>query len=209
MRSLWLGFGLGFFVALQFGPMSLLCMRATLRSGWVVGLAVGAGIAVVDGSYAALGALGVAPALDLPSVRLVLGLVGAAVLLALGARSLHSALRVRVGGETAVEVGTPARAFRLAIAGTASNPATIISWAAIFAAATTAGAARSSAGAALLVLGVGLGSLAWMSTLATGMAAARRRIGARATRAIDVLAGLGLIGFGGAVAYSSVRDHSP
>jgi len=155
-------------VALQFGPMSLLLMRSTLRSGWTVGLAVAAGVAVIDGAYAAVGALGVAPALALPSVRLVLGVAGAVVLVTLGARSLWSALRVRLGGETPGEVASPARAFRLA-------------------------------------LGVVVGSLTWMSLLATGMAAARRRIGPRAQRAIDVLAGVGLIGFGGAIAYSSVE----
>jgi putative LysE/RhtB family amino acid efflux pump len=207
MRSLGVGFGLGFLVALQFGPMSLLLMRSTLRAGWTVGLAMAAGVAVIDGAYAAVGALGVAPALVLPSVRVALGLVGGVALVVLGARSLWSALRVRLGGETPAEVASPARAFRLALAGTASNPATILSWAAVFAAATTAGAARTSAGAALLVLGVGLGSLTWMSVLASGLAAARRRIGARTLRVLDGLAGLGLIGFGGAVAYTSVEHR--
>ena len=42
------GFGLGFFVALQFGPMSLFLVRSTLRGGWMVGLAIGAGIAIID-----------------------------------------------------------------------------------------------------------------------------------------------------------------
>lgn len=207
MRSLSVGFGLGFLVALQFGPMSLLLMRATLRGGWTVGLAIGAGIAVVDGSYAAVGSLGVAPALNVAPVRLALGLIGAGVLVVLGARSLWSALRVRLGAETPAEMASPGRAFRVAVAGTASNPATIISWAAIFAAATTAGAAHTSGGAVLLVAGVGLGSLTWVSMLATGMAAARRAMGPRAMRAVDVLAGVGMIGFAGAIAYSSVEQR--
>ena len=58
MHSALVGFGLGFFVALQLGPMSLLLIRSTLRSGLRVGLAIGAGIAVVDGLYAAAGAAG-------------------------------------------------------------------------------------------------------------------------------------------------------
>jgi len=207
MRSLTVGFGLGFVVALQFGPMSLLLMRSTLRAGWTVGLAMAAGVAVIDGSYAAVGALGAAPALALPSVRVGLGLVGAVALVALGARTLWSALRVRLGGETPGEVASPGRAFRLALAGTASNPATIISWAAVFAAASTAGAVRSSSGATLLVLGVALGSLTWMSLLASGLAATRRRIGPRSLRTIDGLAGVGLIGFGGAVGYTSIERH--
>ena len=47
------GFGLGFVVALQLGPMSLFLVRSTLRDGWAVGAAIGAGIAAVDALYAA------------------------------------------------------------------------------------------------------------------------------------------------------------
>jgi putative LysE/RhtB family amino acid efflux pump len=137
----------------------------------------------------------------------LLGLAGAAVLLWLGARTLHSAFRVRLGGEVAAEIATPGRAFRTALAGTASNPATIASWAAIFAAASAAGAADSASGAVLLVAGVGLGSLAWVTALAGGTAVVRRAVGLRAIRIADVVAGLGLLGFGGALGWSTLRDR--
>src|ERR1700730_18191873 len=132
MNAALVGFGLGFFVALQLGPMSLFLIRSTLRSGWKVGIAIGAGIATVDGLYAAAGAGGAAPLLTLHPVRLALGLVGAAVLVGIGARTLYGALRVRVGGETAFEISTPRRAFLTALGGTASNPSTIVSWGALF-----------------------------------------------------------------------------
>ena len=205
MHAFAIGFGLGFFVALQLGPMSLFLVRTTLRAGWLAGLAVGAGIAVVDALYAACGAAGAAPFLAFDPVRLALGLVGAAVLIALGARTLYSAFRVRLGGELETEVATPRRAFLTSLAGTASNPLTIASWAAIFAAASAAGAARTPGGATLLVAGVGLGSLAWVTALATGTAVARRAIGQRAVRAADAIAGFGLIGFGGALAYNTLQ----
>jgi putative LysE/RhtB family amino acid efflux pump len=207
MDSALVGFGLGFFVALQLGPMSLLLIRSTLRAGLRVGLAVGAGIALIDALYAAAGAAGAAPLLALDPVRLVLGLAGASVLLWLGARTLHSAFRVRLGGEVAAEIATPGRAFRTALAGTASNPATIASWAAIFAAASAAGAADGTAAAVLLVVGVGAGSLAWVTALAGGTALVRRAVGVRAVRVADVIAGLGLLGFGGALGWSALRDR--
>ena len=137
--------------------------------------------------------------------RLALGLVGAAVLIGLGARTLYSAFRVRLGGEVDAEVATPRRAFLTSLAGTASNPLTIASWAAIFAAASAAGAAHTAGGAVLLVAGVGLGSLVWVSALATGTALARRTIGQRAIRAADAIAGLDLVGFGGALAYNALQ----
>ena len=204
MHAFAVGFGLGFFVALQLGPMSLLLMRTTLRAGWLAGLAIGTGIAVVDALYAACGAAGAAPFLAFEPVRLALGLLGAAVLVGLGVRTLYSAFRVRLGGELDAEVATPRRAFLTSLAGTASNPLTIVSWAAIFAAASAAGAAHTAGGAVLLVAGVALGSLVWVSTLATGTALARRAIGWRAIRAADTIAGLGLIGFGGALAAATL-----
>lgn len=206
MHSALVGFGLGFFVALQLGPMSLLLIRSTLRSGLRVGLAIGAGIAVVDGLYAAAGAAGAAPLLTIDPVRLVFGLVGAGVLLWLGVRTLHSAFRVRLGGEIPAEIATPGRAFRTAVAGTASNPLTIASWAAVFAAASAAGAADSAGGAVLLVAGVAAGSLVWVTTLAGGTAAVRRAVGVRATRVADAVAGLGLLGFGAALGWTTLRD---
>ena len=207
MRSLLVGFGLGFFVALQLGPMSLFLIRSTLRRGWVVGLAIGAGIAVVDGLYAALGAAGAAPLLGVGAFRLVLGLAGAVVLVALGAKTLWSAFRVRTGGEADSEVARPRRAFVTALAATASNPVTIASWAAIFAAAGAAGAADTANGAVLVVAGVGIGSATWVTLLATGTAAVRRAVGDRATRLADGVAGLGLLGFGGALAYGALRER--
>jgi putative LysE/RhtB family amino acid efflux pump len=208
MHSAAVGFGLGFFVALQFGPMSLFLIRSTVRDGWRTGLAIAAGVAVVDCLYAAAGSAGAASLLGIEPLRIALGAVGAAVLLWLGARTLYSAFRVRMGGELHAEVATPRQAFITSFGGTASNPLTIVSWAAIFAAASTAGAARTSTQAVLLIAGVAIGSLTWMSVLATGIAAARRAIGPRAVRAIDAVAGLGLLGFGGGLAYGVLHERS-
>ena len=205
MQALVVGFGLGFLVALQLGPMSLFLIRSTLRRGLAVGLAIGAGIAIVDALYAAAGAAGAASLLTIGPLRLILGLVGAAVLIALGIRTLYSAFRVRQGLEVPSEVADPRRAFLTSLAATASNPTTIASWAAIFAAASVGGATDSSGGAVALVAGVALGSLAWVTVLAAVVAVARRAAGERAMRVADVIAGAGLIGFGCALAYGSVR----
>jgi putative LysE/RhtB family amino acid efflux pump len=207
MHAWIVGFGLGFLVALQLGPMSLFLIRSTLRGGWHVGAAIGLGIAGVDALYAAVGAAGAAPLLAFEPLRIALGCLGAVVLLVLGARTLRSALRVRVGYELQAEVATPRRALLTALAGTASNPATIASWAAIFAAASAAGAARGTLGPLLLVAGVGFGSLVWVSILATMTALGRRALGAGAIRAADVLAGVGMLGFAGALGYAQTREH--
>jgi putative LysE/RhtB family amino acid efflux pump len=201
------GFGLGFFVAVQVGPMSLFLIRSTLRRGWTTGLAIGAGIAAIDATYCALGVAGAGALLAIHPLRLTLGLVGAGVLVFLGVKTLWSAIRVRLGGEVPAEVAAPRRAFVTSLAGTASNPLTIASWTAIFAAASSAGIAQQTSGAVLLVVGGALGSAAWMIALATGVAVVRRAAGDRALRTADAIAGAGLIGFGGALAYSTLHDH--
>jgi putative LysE/RhtB family amino acid efflux pump len=203
MSAFTVGFGLGFFVALQLGPLSLYLIRSTVRAGLAVGLAIAAGIAVIDLLYAALGAAGAAPLLAIGPLETVLGLLGASVLVFLGVRTLWSAFRIRLGTDEG-EAPSPKRAFLTALSATASNPLTIASWAAIFSAARAAGAAGSAGSAALLVAGVGIGSAVWDGALATVSALVGRAAGPRLLRAVDLVAGIGLISFGCVLAYSVV-----
>lgn len=207
MHSLVVGLGFGFIVAMQVGPMSLFLVRSTLRSGWLVGAAIGAGIACADALYAACGAAGAAPLLTIEPLRLLLGVLGAAVLLVLGARTLYNAFRIRHGGDVGEDVASPGRAYLTSLAATASNPLTIASWAAVFAAASATDSAGTAARAIALVTGVGLGSLAWGLLLAAGTALARRAVGERANRIADAIAGLGMLGFGGALAVGALRER--
>ena len=46
MTALVVGFGLGFLVAAQLGPISLLAIRSTLRNGVLVGVAIAGGVSV-------------------------------------------------------------------------------------------------------------------------------------------------------------------
>ena len=202
MTALVVGFGLGFLVAAQLGPISLLAIRSTLRNGVLVGVAIAAGVAIVDTLYAAAGAAGAAGLLAIEPLRLAFGVLGAVVLAVIGARTLWSAFRVRMGGESREELATPRAAFVTALAATASNPLTIASWAAVFAAASTAGAG----GGAALLAGVGLGSLTMMTLLAGGVSVARRWVGPRLLRTVDGVAGAGVLGFGALLAYRTLRD---
>jgi putative LysE/RhtB family amino acid efflux pump len=206
MRPLIFGFGLGFFVAAQLGPLSLFLIRSTLRGRLAVGLAIGAGIAIVDLLYAAAGAAGAAGILTIDALRTTLGLLGAVVLVYLGVKTLWSALRVRSGLEVAEETASPRKAFLTSLGATASNPLTIASWGAIFAAASTASVADSGGGTVLLVLGVGIGSVTWTTLLACGVAATRRWVGPRLLQTIDIGAGTAIAGFGGVLAYRTIRD---
>jgi putative LysE/RhtB family amino acid efflux pump len=206
MHAIALGFGLGFVVAAAIGPISLLCIRTVLRGALGTGVAIGAGAAVVDASYALLGSFGAGQLLQIDALRLTLGLVGAAVIGVLGARTLWSAFRVRLGGESDEEVASPRRAFLTSLAATASNPTTILSWAAVFAAASTASAVDSGAQTLLLVAGVGAGTLTWFTTLSLGLAAIRHKVGDRLLQLVDMGSGLGLLFFSGALGWRAASD---
>lgn len=139
-------------------------------------------------------------------MRLALGLTGATVLVYLGARTLWTAHRVRLGLEADGEVVTPRAALRTALAATASNPLTILFWATAFAAASTASLVSTAGDSVALLVGIGLGSLGWFSVLAGALAVAGRRAGDRTLRLVDGAAGIGLIGFGGVLGLRTVRD---
>ncbi len=209
MSALAVGFGLGLFVGAQPGPVSLLCVRSVLRGAFTSGLAIGAGAALIDLLYAGLGLAGAASLLEIDALRVALGAVGALVLGVIGARTLWAAFRVRLGGESADEVATPRRAFATAVAATASNPLTIATWAAIFAAASTAslgGAGGSPASAALLLGGVACGTLTAFTALSSLMALVRGRFGPRLLAGVDAVAGAGLLGFAGLLGWRTAHD---
>jgi threonine/homoserine/homoserine lactone efflux protein len=209
VSALLVGFGLGFFVGAQPGPVALLCIRSVLRGALAGGIAIGAGAALVDLLYASLGLAGAASLLELAELRVAFGLLGAGVLAYIGWRTLWSAFRVRLGGESQEEVHSPRRAFATAVAATASNPLTIATWAAIFTAAgaaAVADAAASASGAVLMLGGVALGTLTAFTTLSLLVVLVRGRFGPRLMAAVDVVAGAGLLGFAGLLGWRAVDD---
>lgn len=200
------GYGLGFLVAMQVGPIWVFCARSVLRGTAVVGIAIGAGAAVIDALYAGLGVAGASALLEIDALRITLGLLGAAFLAFLGARTFWSAFRVRLGGETDEEVASPRRAFLTSLAATASNPMTIASWAAIFTAASTADLVGSGFTASALIAGVAVGTFSWFLALSVGLSLARRRVGPRLLVVVDAVSGAILVGFAALLAWRTVSD---
>jgi putative LysE/RhtB family amino acid efflux pump len=207
VTSLLTGLGFGLVIAAQIGPVSLLIVRSVLRGALVTGLAMAAAVSLVDLLYAALGLAGAGRLLDAAdAIRVGFGLVGAAILVAIGVRTLWTGIRARLGLETLAEVATPARAFSTALAATAFKPLTIVLWTAAFPAAQ-AGADRPLPATALLLAGVAAGSLAWYCGFSAGVALLRRRVGPRLLAVVDVGSGAGLVGYGGLFAYRTLRDR--
>lgn len=191
MDGMWLflkAAGIGVAVAAPVGPMSLLCMRRSLTSGWRWGLATGAGIAVGDGIYAAVAALGLAgvSAFVLAWER-QLHLAAGLFLIWLGLKTFFTKDEGRVAEARAV--GSLGAAFLGSVALTLTNPPTIVMFAAVFTAlAPTSGFDPMVALAT--VGGVFVGSLAWWIGVVTAVSALRHALGRRVRSWIDRVAGV-------------------
>ena len=147
---------IGFSIAAPVGPIGVLCIRRTLADGRVTGLAVGLGAAAADAVYGAVAGFGLTAVSGLLVEPAGLaGLVGGLFLCYLGIRTLPGrARRPRRGGRRG-----PAGAFTSTFGLTLANPATILSFVAVFAGLGIAarGARRGRGSGA----GVFLGSALW------------------------------------------------
>lgn len=185
---------LGFSIAAPVGPIGVLCMRRTLDAGVLAGVAGGLGTALADAAYASIAAFGIAGlAATLQSARLPLAVVGAALLLWMGGKTFLAPSHESNAPERGQSglLGTTAATFAL----TAANPATILSFAAVFAGLGLAAGVGASSAAAM-VGGVFAGSMAWWVILSCGVASVRRRIGPRTMRWMNRISGAILIAFG-------------
>jgi threonine/homoserine/homoserine lactone efflux protein len=196
------GFALGLAIAASPGPIFFLCLRRTLVKGWLNGLFSGFGVATADGFYASLGAFGVgAIATVLTGERRWLALAGGALLVALGARIVFDRPKT---AETASGNGAGlAWAYLSTLGLTITNPATIISFAAL-AATLGAGVSGGYLRPSLLVVGVLLGSATWWCVLAALAAVLRARITPRVVRGISTASGLAIIALGLAAVVSTL-----
>lgn len=188
------GAAIGFSIAAPVGPIGVLCIRRTLADGRLVGLATGLGAATADASYGAVAAFGLTVITNvLVGGQAWIRLIGGLFLCYLGLRTLRA-----MPAERAAEAGgrTALQAYASAVGLTFANPATILSFVAIFAGLGAGSGARGGAGAALLVLGVGLGSALWWLILSGAVSLVRERVTPRALRGVNLVSGAILLGFG-------------
>jgi len=184
------GFVLGFAIAASPGPIFFLCVRRTLLQGRLTGLFSGFGVATADAFYAAIATFGVAAlTAAFVSGRRPLAVVGGAVLVGFGLRILFERRRE---AEAASPTGRGlAWAYASTLGLTITNPATIISFAAL-AATLGFGTGGSFAGPALVVAGVLLGSAAWWCILVLAASLLRARLTPAIVRGISTFSGLAI-----------------
>lgn len=193
LPSVWIGLTL----AAPVGPIGLLVIQRTLQHGRAVGLATGLGAALADACYGAVGAFGVTALIQwLQSARVPLALLGGVFLLGLAWRTWGTwgtwptpppAHQARMTAAPAL-LPSFAGTFLLTLA----NPATVLSFVAIFGALAGSGAPASPW---VMVAGVLLGSALWWLLLCATVGALRARFDARAQRWVGRASALMLAGF--------------
>lgn len=181
----------GVSIAAPVGPIGLLTIQRSLHGGPARGLATGLGAAVADAVYGAVGAFGVSGVMQaLAAARVPLVIGGSAFLLWM-ARGLWR-LQPPAGGPAAAAVAQASdgrhgaaalgRDFATTFALTLSNPATILSFIAVF-----GSLAGRFAGAPpwALVTGVFAGSAAWWLLLSQSVGRLRHRFDDQAQQRIN------------------------
>lgn len=205
------GLAIGLAIAAPVGPIGLLCIRRSLAQGKLAGFVTGMGAATADGVYGAIGAFGItAISALLVDQQRWLALGGGLFLIWLGIGGMRR--------PPATEAATPSRSARdlagffvSTLALTLTNPATILSFAAVFAglglgAGAQGGMSAGSIGAALITIaGVFTGSAAWWLFLSSAVGWLRTRLGPALLVWINRLSGLILIGFGLFAVWTALR----
>lgn len=173
---------IGSSIAAPVGPIGVLTIQRSLDQGPRAGLATGLGAAAADAVYGAIGAFGVSWLIQaLVAVRLPLTLFGAGFLLWM-AWKLARAPVVERTADTAAPLNNW-QYFATTFALTLSNPATILSFVAIFGAMAGRSAVASPA---TMVLGVLVGSALWWIFLSSVVGRLRQRFDSRWHRRINL-----------------------
>jgi len=187
------GLAVGLSIAAPVGPIGVLCIRRSLRDGAWAGFTAGMGAATADAAYGCVAGFGLtAISGALIRQQFWLRLIGGLFLCYLGVRSFLS----RPSTEAAPQgEGGLLFVYGSTLALTLANPATILSFAVVFAA-FGLGASLSYMAAASLVLGVFMGSALWWLTLSSCIGAVRSQVNSAWMTAVNRLSGATLVGFG-------------
>ncbi|MBU6957954.1 LysE family translocator [Pseudomonas sp. CVAP len=180
---------IGLCIAAPVGPIGLLCIQRSLALGWRAGLATGLGAATADSIYGYVGALGITVIIaTLISFKPWLCILGGMFLAYIGYQTIRSkASSTALEGERANLL----KAYLSTLFLTLSNPMTILSFIAIFAAMSDGMANDQSGQHSVLpmVTGIFLGSAVWWLGLSGFSSIFKTRISQSTLRLINYFSG--------------------
>ncbi len=200
LAFLWQGVLVGLIIAVPAGPVGVLCVQRTIFNGRLAGFISGMGAATADAIFGIIAGFGLTFVSDwLLNYQEWLRIIGAGFLLFIGISAFTA--DPLAGMQSQRDPETLLADFASSFALTLTNPITILAFLAIFAGIGFTGEKASLGGAALIVVGVWLGSLLWWAGLAVGAGMLRHSFRRnhlvwinRGSGGILMLSGVGLLG---------------
>ncbi len=190
------GLIIGVSIAAPVGPIGLLCIQRTVIQGRTSGLVSGLGAATADAVYGSVAGFGI----DLVSnflidQRMWIHLIGGALLLLLGIKVLLTR-PAEQAAQTKYTVRGIWWSYLSTFLLTITNPMTILSFVAVFAALGVANSSNDYVSASFTVIGVFLGSALWWLILSSVAGWLRGKLNRTAILWIGRLSAVIIIGFG-------------
>ncbi len=187
------GLIIGFSIAAPVGPIGILCINRTLAMGLYAGLSSGFGAAFADALYGCIAGFGLVSLSEfLLAKQQIITLLGGAFLAYLGIRTFYA----RKPKQIPDNAKSLWRDFTSTFFLTLTNPATIISFIAIYASLGIVEPSASYIEAGLIVLGVFIGSLLWWCILSFSINHIRHKLSDSFLKWINRFSGIILLGFG-------------
>ncbi len=185
---------IGVALAAPIGPINIEIITRGIRHGFLSGWLVGLGALTTDTVYAVLVVSGLTPLADSPSLRFPLFLAGGVML----AFVALSSLRATGAVAKTLDHSAPrrSRSYVTGVLIAALSPMGIVYWLSVGAALVAEAVERvGSVGAPVLVGGVFLGLLTWLSSLSVLAQIARRFVTGRGMRWVTGASGGVILGF--------------
>ena len=193
----------GLLYCLPLSAVNVEIIRRGLANGFTTSLLVSLGAIVGDAVWLTLAVLGAETLLRVPSLRLLIGSLGAAFLLYLAWSAWRSASRI---GEfkSAAPIG-PARAFGLGVVLCLASPFAVLVLLAVIASLGAPYASGVPAVRAALYAGVLGGAVVYGFVVATLSSWGRRFMTPRTLRYVDMIAAGLFLGLAGLLAWHAMR----
>ena len=188
------GLIIGFSIAVPVGPIGILCIQRTLTQGRWIGLLSGLGAATADAVYGAVAGFGLTAISGILITQVLwFRVIGGAFLCYLGIKTFLA----KPADKAAIAKGQgPWAAYFSTVFLTLTNPATILSFIAVFAGLGLANTGGDFWAAGILVLGVFIGSALWWVVLSSVISLTRSRISPQTLQWLNRISGLILLIFG-------------
>jgi threonine/homoserine/homoserine lactone efflux protein len=194
------GLILGFSIAAPVGPIGILCIRRSIKDGWLAGFISGLGAASADMLYGSVAAFGLQAVSDfLVGGQDVLRGIGGLFLIFLGIRTF---LKKPESGATRAGGASWLTRYTSTFVLTITNPLTIISFAAVFASIIPANTELTTIKSVQMVAGVFIGSSLWWVILSSLAGSLKSRLSKNFNRWIQWLSGGVIVLFGIAALWS-------